>query len=341
MAATIDDVARLAGVSRGTVSNVLNRPNIVLEATRTRVLQAMQELDFTPSQAARTLGGARNRCISLVVHDVANPFFAEIARAVEDVTRPLDYVITLTSTRADDERQRASLRLLLAQHVSGILLTPTASGAAGLEQLRKRGVATVLLDYQGEADECSVAVDDVSGGQMATRHLLELRRTRLAFVGGPDRVRQHTDRLEGMRRAMPDRGSGRRTPRIVDVPADTVAAGEEAARRLLDGPAELPNGIFCGNDLLAAGLLRVLTSHGVRVPDDVAVVGYDDIDLASLVATPLTSVRQPMYEMGRSASTMLLDEIQNGSHTHQHRRFVPKLVVRSSTAGDRAVDSDP
>lgn len=328
---TIEDVARRAGVSRGTVSNVLNRPELVLDATKARVQRAMRDLDFVPNQPARMLGGLLNRSIGLVVHDVANPFFAEIARGVEDAATPENYVITLTSTRADDERQRTSLRLLLAQRVSGILLTPTESGAAELKQLRTQGVASVLLDYEGDADECSVAVDDLRGGQAATQHLLALGHRRLTFVGGPGRVRQHSDRLAGMRSAAAAVGPrDRPVVKVVKVPADTIACGEEAASRIL-ARSPLPTGVFCGNDLLAIGLLRGLTAHGVRVPDDAALVGYDDIELASLLSTPITSVRQPMYDMGRAAAELLLGEIHDRSHTHQNVRFVPKLVIRDST----------
>lgn len=333
MAVTIEDVARRAGVSRGTVSNVLNRPEAVLESTRERVLRAMRELDFVPSQPARMLGGLRGRSIGLVIHDVGNPFFAEIARGVEDVATPRDYVITLTSTRADRERQRSSLRLLLTQQVSGILLTPIASGAPELRQLRSRGIVTVLLDYEGGPDECSVAVDDIRGGLAATRHLLELGHRRLAFVGGPGRVRQHSDRLAGMRSALLRDRRDRAPVKVVRVPADTIVCGEEAAVKLLSGRTPPPTGVFCGNDLLAVGLLRGLTARGVKVPDDVAIVGYDDIEVASLISTPITSVRQPMYDMGRAAAELLLGELHDRNHTHRRVRFVPTLIVRESTAG--------
>ncbi|MEQ7129371.1 LacI family DNA-binding transcriptional regulator [Actinopolymorpha sp. B11F2] len=335
MAVTIEDVARRAGVSRGTVSNVLNRPEVVLEATRTRVLEAMHELDFIASQPARMLGGLRSRSIGLVMHDVGHPFFAEIARGVEDVATRENYVLTLTSTRDDDERQRASLRLLLAQQVSGILLIPTASGADDLRQVRERGVAAVLLDHEGGANECSVAVDDVRGGIAATQHLLSLGHHRLAFVGGPRRGQRHSDRLNGMRSALAASGKQRRPAvQAVTVPADTIACGEEAARTLLSNRAtrRLPTGILCGNDLLAVGMIRGLTSSGVSVPDDVAVVGYDDIELTTLVGTPITSIRQPMYEMGRTAAELLLSEIHEETHTHRNVRFVPELIVRESTA---------
>lgn len=336
MAVTIEDVARRAGVSRGTVSNVLNRPEVVLEATRNRVLTAMRELDFIASQPARMLGGLRNRSIGLVMHDVGHPFFAEIARGVEDVATREDYVLTLTSTRDDDERQRSSLRVLLAQQVPGILLIPTASGAADLRAVRERGVDVVLLDHEGGAHECSVAVDDIRGGIAATQHLLSLGHRRLAFVGGPHRGRQHSDRLSGMRSALAASGGRRRpAPQLITVPADTISCGEEAAAALLGKRAKrtFPTGIFCGNDLLAVGMIRGLTSAGVGVPDDIAVVGYDDIELTTLVGTPITSVRQPMYEMGRTAAELLLSEIHDRSHAHHNVRFVPELVVRESTAG--------
>jgi LacI family transcriptional regulator len=336
MAVTIEDVARRAGVSRGTVSNVLNRPEIVLEATRSRVLKAMRELDFIASQPARMLGGLRSRSIGLVMHDVGHPFFAEIARGVEDVATREGYVLTLTSTRDDDDRQRSSLRLLLAQQVSGILLVPTASGADDLRQMRERGVAAVLLDHEGGANECSVAVDDIRGGIAATQHLLGLGHRRLAFVGGPRRGRQHSDRLKGMRSALGTSGTrGRPAAQVITVPADTISCGEEAAGALLGKSAKRsrPTGLFCGNDLLAVGMIRGLTSAGVRVPEDMAVVGYDDIELTTLVGTPITSVRQPMYEMGRTAADLLLSEIHDRTHTHHNVRFVPELIVRESTAG--------
>lgn len=334
MTVTIEDVARHAGVSRGTVSNVLNRPGMVLEATRERVIRAMRELDFVPSQAARMLGGARNRSLGLVVYDVGNPFFTEVARGVEDIAATADYVITLTSTQASDDRQRASLRLLLAQRVSGVLITPTAAGVDCMTQLREQGVATVLLDYEGEADECWASVDDVHGGTIAGEHLLERGHRTLAFVGAPRRARQHADRLRGMRAAVrrsADRGN---SVRVITVAADTIAYGERAAKAMLsDRTRPRPTGVFCGNDLLAAGFMRELNAFGVRVPEDIAVVGYDDIELASMLATPLTSIRQPMYEMGRAATELLLAEINESGHHHQHRRFVPELVIRASTVG--------
>lgn len=336
MAATIADVARLAGVSPGTVSNVMNRPQLVLEATRLRVEQAMAELDFVPNRQARVLAGGLNRGIGLVIHDVGNPFFSQIADSVDDVATAHGYGIVLTSSRASLERQEASLRMFAEQRLSGVLLAPTVEGPTTAAKLRERGMAVVLLDYPGDTDECSVTVDDVSGGAVATRHLLELGRTRLAFVGGPSRVRQHADRLEGMRaavRAAARTQDAKATVGVTSVGAHTVACGAQAAARLVK-QRRRPDGVFCGNDLLAVGLIGELTRLGVRVPDDIAVVGYDDIELAALVGVPLTSVRQPMDEIGRVATQLLLAEISGGQHTHQQLRFEPRLVVRASTGGD-------
>lgn len=329
MAATIADVARLAGVSPGTVSNVMNRPQLVLEATRLRVEQAMAELEFVPNRQARVLAGGLNRGIGLVIHDVGNPFFSQVADSVDDVATAHGYGIVLTSSRASLDRQEASLRMFAEQRLSGVLLAPTVEGPTTAAKLRERGMSVVLLDYPGGIDECSVTVDDVSGGAIAARHLLGLGRTRLAFVGGPSRVRQHADRLEGMRAAVKAHDS-KATVAVTSVAAHTVACGAQAAAKLVK-QRRRPDAVFCGNDLIAVGLVGELGRLGVRVPDDIAVVGYDDIELAALVGVPLTSVRQPMDEIGRVATQLLLAEIAGGQHTHQQLRFEPRLIIRSST----------
>ncbi|ACQ81112.1 transcriptional regulator, LacI family [Beutenbergia cavernae DSM 12333] len=333
MPVTIADVARRAAVSPGTVSNVLNRPHIVREATRTRVEAAMAELDFVPNRQARALAGGLNRSIGLVIHDAANPFFAQVADGADDVAVAHGYGLVLTSSRASLARQEASLRMFAEQRVSGVLLAPTVDGPTTADRLRQAGIAVVIVDFPGGASECSVTVDDVTGGAVAARHLLDLGRRRIAFVGGPHRVRQHADRLTGVRRAARDarRTSGAGVSvRVLEVEEHTVEHGRRAGARLAATPGDV-DAVVCGNDLLAVGVISELTGAGVRVPEDVAVVGYDDVDLAALVAVPVTSVRQPMAEIGRAAMRLLLSELSGDEHVHEHLRFEPELVVRAST----------
>lgn len=332
MPVTIADVARRAAVSPGTVSNVLNRPHIVRQATRTRVEAAMAELDFVPNRQARALAGGLNRSVGLVIHDAGNPFFAQVADGVDDVAAEHGFGLVLTSSRASLARQEASLRMFAEQRVSGVLLAPTVEGPTTATRLRERGVAVVLLDFPGADDECSVTVDDVTGGTLAAQHLLERGRSRLAFVGGPRRVRQHADRLAGVRRALEDGGLSADALRIVPVAEHTVEAGHAAAAALASAAPGV-DAVVCGNDLLAVGVIRGLAASGRHVPDDVAVVGYDDVDLAALVGVPLTSVRQPMAELGRAAMRLLLGELTEPDHEHERLRFSPELVVRASTGG--------
>jgi LacI family transcriptional regulator len=327
--ANIEDVARLAGVGRSTVSNVINRPEIVAAATRERVTAAMEMLGYVPNESARVLAGGMGRFIGMVVHDASNPFFGQIARAVEDIALDRDYVVTLTSTGAEPTREDNALRLLMRQRAQGVLLTTTALRATAVASLRKIGTRVVLLDTPGGEDECSVSVDDVEGGRLAGRHFLDCGYTRVAFAGRPRRTTQHADRLAGLRQALAE---DRLSVQELEVANDDVASGREGAAVIAAGDLSTPLAVLCGNDLIAMGIMFGLQERGVRVPDQVAICGYDDIDLAQHLAIPLTTVRQPMDAMGRAAFELLLDEVSGKDHAHRGERFAPELVVRRSTA---------
>lgn len=333
MIANIEDVARLARVARSTVSNVINRPEIVAESTRKRVTDAMEMLDYVPNESARVLAGGLGRFIGMVVHDTSNPFFGQIARAVEDTALDRDYVVTLTSTGAEPTREDNALRLLMRQRAQGVLLTTTALRATAVASLRRIGTRVVLLDNLGGDDECSVSVDDVEGGRLAGRHFLDCGFTRMAFAGRPRRTTQHGDRLTGLRQALTEGGGhpGLHVEELT-VANDDVASGRQAAATIAAGDLSTPLAVLCGNDLIAMGIMFGLQELGVSVPDQVAICGYDDIDLAQYLAIPLTTVRQPMADMGRTAFELLLDEVSNRDHAHRAERFAPELVVRRSTA---------
>ncbi|MGZ0147996.1 LacI family DNA-binding transcriptional regulator [Kribbella sp. WER1] len=336
MIANIEDVARLAGVARSTVSNVINRPEIVAEATRLRVKSAMEMLGYVPNESARVLAGGMGRFVGMVVHDAGNPFFGEMARAVEDIALERDYVVTLTSTGAEPEREDNALRLLMRQRAQGVLLTTTAMRATSVASLRGIGTRVVLLDTPGGPDECSVSVDDVDGGRLVGAHFLACGYRQIAFAGRPARTIQHGDRLAGLRQVLAEDGRGRGVHvQEILVAADDVASGRAIAPTVADvakGDLSSPLAVLCGNDLIAMGLLFGLQELGVDVPGQVAICGYDDIDLAQYLAIPLTTVRQPMAEMGRTAFELLLGEVTDPAHVHEARRFAPELVVRGSTA---------
>ncbi|WP_436787848.1 LacI family DNA-binding transcriptional regulator, partial [Yinghuangia sp. YIM S10712] len=337
MTTSIKEVARHAGVSVGTVSNVLNRPDRVAEATRNRVLDAIEHLGFVRNDSARSLRSGRTNALGLIVLDVANPFFTDVARGVEDVSSHTGSVVILCNSDDSVTKQETYLQVLQEQRVRGVLVTPAHESTLPIDALRSRGMAVVLLDRSGERpDLCSVAVDDVAGGQLATDHLIAAGHETFAFVSGPLTIRQCDDRRNGMRRAL--RAAGLRlgsSTRDVLVPAMNARSGAEAARRLLAGGREnLPRAVLCANDLLAMGFMREMLRAGVRIPEDLALVGYDDIEFAAASAIPITSIRQPTYQLGQTAAELLLDECENAdTHAHQQVTFQPELVVRESSGG--------
>jgi LacI family transcriptional regulator len=328
------DVAARAGVSVGTVSNVLNRPHLVSENTRTRVQAAIVELGFVRNETARQLRAGSSRTIAYVVMDAANPFFNDVARGVEDTARPAGIAVYLCNSNQDAEREREYLERLLEQRVQGVLITPIDPSSERLAALPGRGTPVVLVDCQApDSTWCSVAVDDELGGELAVRHLLESGHERIAFVGGPMSVQQVRDRRRGALRALSAAGRSASDLVVLETTALQVGEGRRAGERLAGLPdAERPTGAFCANDLLALGVLQAMTRLGRSVPADLAVVGYDDIEFAEAAAVPLTSVRQPRELLGRTAARLLFEEAAGEvGHVHQQVRFRPELVVRSST----------
>ena len=331
MGVSVKDVAAAAGVSVGTVSNVLNRPEKVAAETVTRVQSAIERLGFVRNDAARQLRVGRSRAIGLVVLDTANPFFAEVARGAEERAAAEGLAVLLGNSDHLRDREDAYLDLFREQRVNGVLLTPTARDAWPIERLRAAGIPVVLVDAEDhERRVPSVAVDDVEGGFLAAAHLLALGRRRLAFVGGPAHVRQVADRLAGARRALDAVSDA--TLEVVDVDALTVLAGRRVGDALAArAPADRPDAVFCANDLLAVGLLQgAAILGGIRVPEQLALIGYDDIDFAATAVVPLSSIRQPARSTGATAVELLLETLDDPAATRAVR-FRPELVVRAST----------
>ncbi|QPP11153.1 LacI family transcriptional regulator [Streptomyces bathyalis] len=329
---SIKDVAREAGVSIGTVSNALNRPDRVSADTRSRVLQAVDELGYVRSESARQLRVGQSRILALLVLDIGNPFFADVARGVEQAARAEGLGVMLCNSEHDETAEALYLSLFAEQRVRGVLITPADLSGKNIKSLQRNGIPYVFVDRVVAADEaCSVSVDDVSGGELAVRHLIEAGHTSLAYVTGPLHLAQCEDRLGGALKALSDAGLPREDLTVLEQGADDVASGRDAGSRFL-GLHSRPTAIFCSNDLLALGVLQTLFAAGVRVPEDVSIVGYDDIEFAEAAAVPLTSVRQPAVRMGRTAAELLLHETSGDpGHEHQRIAFQPELFVRRST----------
>ena len=331
--AQVRDVAARAGVSAGTVSNALNHPEKVSPATLERIQEAIDELGFVRNEAAARLRRGVNRAVGMIVLDVANPFFTEVAAGVEDRLAGERRPLMLGNSGQDADRERAHLEAFEEQRVAGLLVTPVKLDLARLRRLKDRGTAVVLVDRSsGGREFSSVSVDDRLGGTLAARHLLDIGRRRLVFIGGPAHLTQVAIRLKAARHACESFGSGRVD--LYETATMNAEAGRDAVDALLQRPApQRPDGIIAANDLIALGALQALTLAGFRVPDDIAIVGYDDIDFASSAAIPLTSVRQPARTMGATAAGILLEAIRSPDTKARKVVLKPELIERQSSRG--------
>jgi LacI family transcriptional regulator len=325
-AVTISDVAEWAGVSVGTVSNVVNRPERVADATRERVRDAIAKLGWVPNGSAATLRAGRATLVGLIVPDIRNPFFTEVARGAEDMAAASGEAIVVCNTDWLLDSERRALDALARQQVRGVIINPAGEDERYLEWLLDRGMAVVLLDHRRSAGLVpSVVVDDVLGGRLAGEHLIELGHRRIALVNGPTSIPQCEDRRVGLLGALLEAGLDAERDLVeVEVEAMDAASGLAAVDDVFAAAA--PTAIFCTNDLLAIGVIRGLRLRGLRVPRDVAVVGYDDVELAAMTDPPLTTVHQPSYELGETAYELL----RRGAEPEQ-RSFSPHLVQREST----------
>lgn len=328
---TIKDVARLAGVSTATVSHVINETRYVSAELRERVLRAMEALNYRPNVLAQGLRRGETHTIGLVVPDNANPFFAEVSRVVEDVGFDRGYSVILCNTGDDLERERVYIDVLIAKQVDGIIFIAAGDHHEHLAELTSANVPLVLADRDVKQSRADVVlVNNEQGGYRATRHLLDLGHQRIGCIGGPSEATPSADRVKGHERAL--REVGVSVHRELVVQGDfRYKGGEEAADRLL-GLASPPSAIFACNDLMAIGTLRAIREAGLRVPEDISVVGYDDIPLASAVSPPLTTVAQPVTELATISTELLLSRIEDGTPRDLERIVLDTdLVIRDSS----------
>ncbi|MBA8813683.1 LacI family DNA-binding transcriptional regulator [Frigoribacterium faeni] len=325
------DVARLAGVSLGTVSNVVNAPDRVKPATRRKVEDAIASLGFTPNTSARTLAAGRGTLVGFVAVDLGNSYFLDIARGVEREADLGQQSVLLGNSDVDLDKQTGYLKLFEQAQAAGIVLAPFDGPMDEARRLRQRGLRVVNVNWPGEPDEsCGVVVDEVRGGRLAAQHLLDQGRRELVFVGGPLDLTAVRHRFEGASAAAREAG----VPlQLVTTAALTVRAGLAVGSDLLaQDAAARPDGIVAASDALASGIVQSLLLGGVRIPDDVSITGYDDNHFAQGTTLPLTTVGQPGVEMGGQAMRLLRDELDNPA-THRHETVVlpPRLIVRGSS----------
>ncbi|WP_288441168.1 LacI family DNA-binding transcriptional regulator [uncultured Pseudomonas sp.] len=328
--ATIKDVAALAGISYTTVSHVLNKTRPVSEQVRLKVEAAISELDYVPSAVARSLKARSTATIGLLVPSSVNPYFAELARGIEDACERNGYCVILCNSDDNPQKQRNYLRVLLEKRIDGLVVASVGEDADLLQSLAGVRTPMVIVDRELEGvDADMVRIDHELGAYLATSHLLELGHRDIAYIGGPAQTGVSQLRLSGFRRAMAQAQAPVEAGRVLHCDF-TSPGGHAAATQLLDG--ERPTAIFAGNDMIGVGVLRAAAERNINVPGELSVIGFDDIELSRYVYPPLTTVGQSIRELGESAAALLLSRIiTQGRDAPCQRIVAPRIVLREST----------
>ncbi|BCW44841.1 LacI family DNA-binding transcriptional regulator [Arthrobacter sp. StoSoilB5] len=328
---TIKDVATLAGVSLGTMSNYLNGTKVVSSATRARIELAIKQTKFVPNRSVRSLHGNRTHTLALLVPDAANPFFAELARGVEDIARARGYLLIYCDTAGDEERQRHYVRDLAEMRVGGLIISSGALNPPNVGELEHVETPVVVVGQEGMTlSTSSVVINQHHGGYLAMRHLLDLGHRRVLFAGGPGGSRALQARYEGALLALRESGADPSLLTRVDATGRTIRE-RSALADIITAMDPRPTGVLCGNDMIAIAIVNRLTREGWSIPADIAIVGYDDISDAQLAVVPLTTVKQPAYEIGEAAARLLFAKSESPDAPNRRISFTPELVVREST----------
>ena len=334
MRVSIKDIAEAAGVSHSTVSRALSDSPLVKAETKARIQYLAQEMGYSPDAIARSLVTQRTYTVGVVVTTIADPFVAEVVQGIEDMAQENGYSVILASSASEPEREVAAVEMLRAKRVDSVIVTSSRVGALYLEHLERIGVPVVLVNNHNEQSgryTFSVSVDNRHGGHMATSHLIERGHCRIGYVSGPADHSDDAERLAGYCQALDEAGIPF-DPALI-VPGNGRLDGGERALRTLVRLAELPTAIFCYNDMTAIGLMSAARQAGLSVPEDLAVVGFDDIPLAAYIYPSLTTVAQPQRDMGRQAMNMTLTLMTADDSTTPFSDIVVRgeLVVRESS----------
>ena len=327
---TISDVADHAGVSPATVSRVIQGAKNVRPATRAKVERAIQELGYVPSAVAQSLRSKRTRSLALVVSDITNPFWTTIARGVEDGAQRHDYSVLLCNTDEDLAKQLRYLDFLISQQVDGVIIAPYNSDAEHLDKLRRRNIPTVIIDRRIDGwDVDSVSGDSVAGARALVQHLIGLGHERIAIITGPVSTSTAEDRILGYNMALAEAGLPI-DQRLIQRGEFRHTSGEELTYRLLDEDLA-PTAIFAANNAIAMGVIDAAAKRNLRIPQDIALVAFDDVPSASRLFPFLTVVAQPVYEIGVHATQLLLSRLDSEVSLQPRHVVLPsRLIVRHS-----------
>jgi LacI family transcriptional regulator len=327
--ATIRDVAKLAGVSVATVSRYLNKNGYVNKDTEQRVAKAIEQLNYEPNAVARGLAGKQTGTIALILPDIANPFFPEIARGVVDVAQKHGFTVILCNSDDQGQKEKSYIEMLRKKYVDGIIFASNTLGQDDVEQMNKNNIPLVVLDRAPTRQSCSVIRSrNYEGAKLAVSHLLDIGCKKIAHLYGPQELITAKKRMLGYEESVLD--FPWYTPSLM-VPGHFRMDGGLAAVKELFAKHPDVDGIFCGNDLMAIGALKGLHQLGVRVPEDVAIIGFDGISLTEITTPELTTIAQPNYDMGALAAKVLIETIQSGVMEAKLYELDVELIVRDST----------
>ncbi|EKF9134615.1 substrate-binding domain-containing protein [Vibrio cholerae] len=328
--ATMKDIARLAGVSTSTVSHVINKSRFVSDEIAERVNNAAQQLNYAPSALARSLKMNRTKTIGMLVTTSTNPFFGEVVKGVERSCYHQGYNLILCNTEGDNQRMKASINTLLQKRVDGLLLMCSTLEGERLDVFdRYPDIPIVVMDW-GPILFASDKIQDNSlqGGYMAAKHLIECGHKEIGCITGPLIRHQAQMRYEGYKRALAEAGIAINPDWIVE--SDFECEGGYQAFEKLYQRGKLPSALFVSNDMMAMGVIQAANQRGLRVPDDLSLIGYDDVHIAKFMTPALTTIHQPKYRLGKAAVDTLLYRLENPDTTAQVVQLEPTLVARNS-----------
>jgi LacI family transcriptional regulator len=334
---TIKDVARHAGVSTMTVSRVVNNSGYASEETRARVGQAIAELGYVPNAVARHLRSKRTRTVALVLSDITNPFFTTIARGVEDVAAARNFAVMFCNTDESEPEENKYLQMLIERQIDGVLLVPSGSSPEPFRLLRSHNVPVVVLDRRVPSPSVDqVRSDSEAGAFRLVGHLLELGHTRIAMLSGYRSITTSADRIAGYERALTEARIDV-DPALICAAGFAVEAGSAMARQVL-ATRPRPTAIFAGNNFIAFGAIRAIRQIGLRVPEDVSLVCFDDVPDEWAIDPFMTCIVQDAYAMGRKAAELLLARLTSNRPAKPRSIVLPvRFVVRRSSAPPAAI----
>lgn len=334
MNVTIKDIAKLAGVSINTVSRALNNKGDVNPKTKERIIRIAKEMDYTPNVLAQSLKSKRSHVIGVIVTNIANPFYGEILRVSEQIARRHDYFLMVFNTEEDKKKEREALNLLKARHIDGLLITPVTADEDTIQFLKDIGLPFVIMNRDPEISEQVdfVVNDNLKGSYLAVKHFYERGIRKIHYIAGPPNLHTVGQRILGCRQAIEEFSSQEEMELKIHNISLSMMDCYEKTKEIISTTRGERIGIFAYNDNLAIGAMKAIQESGLSIPQDIALIGHDDIRYASMLGVPLTTIRQSSTAIGEKSALILMDKINNPrKKSYQKVILEPELIIRKST----------